>query len=44
MKYVDLFMIQSHWNIKSLQLSLYIMGNIHKQDLTYKNNVKKKNE
>lgn len=41
MKFADLFMIQSHWNINSLQLSLYIVGNIHKQDLTYKNRMKK---
>lgn len=40
MKYDDMFMIQSHWNIKSLSLSLYIVANIHKRDLTYKNNIK----
>lgn len=40
MKYDDMFMIQSHWNIKSLSLSLYIVVNIHKRDLTYKKNIK----
>lgn len=44
MKYVDLFMIQSQWNIKSLSLSLYIVVYIHKQGLTYKNNMKEMNE
>lgn len=37
-------MIQSQWNIKSLSLSLYIVANIHKQGLTYKNNMKEMTE